>query len=606
VKKRIDKKNKKAQDFFFTKQHAIELTFYCKEDLMYRPELLKTVKNYDAKTFFSDLSAGLIVVVVSLPLAIAFAIASGVSPERGIFTAIIGGFCISALGGSRVQIGGPSGTFAVVVYSLVSQYGYEGLVPITIIAGAILLILGVLKLGGLVRFIPYTIVTGFTAGAAVLICTSQLGDFFGLTVRKLPPDFTGKIITYARSLGSVNLAALAVSFASLAILLLWPRINKKIPAALVAIILMTVAVAIFQIPVPTIGSRFGSIPNSFQKPVFPTFDVTQFAELFSPAFSLAMLIAIESLLSAVVADGMTGLKHNSNSELVAHGVANILCPLFGGIPVTAAVARTATNIKNGGKTPVAGVINAVCLLLIMLFLGKLAVYIPMSTLAAILVVVSYNMSGIPSIKSVLSGQKSDSMVMIVTFVVTVFISMTLAIEIGLLLAAFFFIKKMIDLSCFTSIKNELVAADANNDSFDANSFNSRRIPKGVLVYEIEGPLFFGSIQKFEEALSQASYKYKVLILRMRNTIYLDAGGINIIDQLNKDCLKKKVVLLISDIHTQPFMIASKTGLDARIGEANIFGNLDEALERASAIIGAPYARKESETSMTREKDAGSD
>ncbi len=570
---------------------------------MYRPELLKTFQKYSFKKFTSDLSAGLIVVVVSLPLAIAFAIASGVSPERGIFTAIIGGFIISLLGGSRVQIGGPSGTFAVMVYAMVIEYGYGGLVPITMMAGLILIALGFFKLGGLVRFMPYTIVTGFTAGAAVLICTSQLGDFLGLSVTTLPPDFIGKIVTYALSRGTFSPVSFLTALVSLAIILLWPKINKKIPGALVAIIVVTLLVAFFKIPVATIGTRFGSIPTSFQAPSFPSITLTQLSSFFSPAFSLAMLIAIESLLSAVVADGMTGFKHNSNSELIAHGIANIVSPLFGGIPATAAVARTATNIKNGAITPIAGIITSFVLMLIMLFLGKFALYIPMATLAAILVVVSWNMSGIPAIRSIRKGQKSDTTVMIVTFIVTVFISMTNAIQIGLLLASFFFIKKIIDLSTFTMLKNELEDADTDIDNSDPNSFNLRHIPKDILVYEIDGPLFFGSIQKFEQAIKQTDYVYRVLILRMRSTRYLDAGGINIIDQLHTDCLKKKVILLISDIHTQPFILANKSGLDEKIGKDNIFGNLDEALERAASLIGIHYVKEKYEPTVSREKTA---
>jgi len=448
---------------------------------------------------------------------------------------------------------------------------------------------------------PYTIVTGFTAGAAVLICTSQLGDFFGLTVSKLPPDFTGKILAYVGNLTTFNLASFLVSLLSLAIILLWPRINKKIPAALVAILAVTLVVAFFGIPVATIGSRFGSIPTSFQAPVFPAVTLPMLGDLLTPAFSLAVLIAIESLLSAVVADGMTGFRHNSNSELIAHGLANIVSPLFGGIPATAAVARTATNIKNGGKTPVAGIINAFVLLMIMLFLGRFALYIPMATLSAILVVVSWNMSGIPAIKSVLKGQKSESTVMIVTFFVTIFISMTTAIEIGMLLAAYFFIRKMVELSTFTQLRTELSDAEGTGDTADTNSFSLRNIPKNILVYEIEGPLFFGSIQKFEQALAQTAYVYSVLILRMRNTVYVDQGGLNIIEQLHADCKRKKVMLLLSDIHTQPYMLAIKCGLDLKIGTDNIFGNLDEALERAATLTGATYEKQTYEPTVAREK-----
>lgn len=572
---------------------------------MFKPELIKTFKNYSMKTFISDLSAGLIVVVVSLPLAIAFAIASGVSPERGIYTAIIGGFIISALGGSRVQIGGPSGTFAVVVFALVSQYQYTGLVIITLMAGIILLLLGIFRLGGLVRFMPYTIITGFTAGAAVLICTSQLGDFLGLTVTKLPPDFTGKILGYAGSFHNINIAALLVALGSFTILLIWPKINKKIPAALVAIILATLIVALFKIPVATIGSRFGTIPSMFPPPTLPSFNFHLLGSLVSPAISLAMLIALESLLSGVVADGMTGHKHNSNTELIAHGIANLASPIFGGIPVTAAVARTATNIKNGGKTPIAGIINSIGLLLILLFLGRYAVYIPMPTLAAVLVLVSYNMSGIPAIKSVFKGQRSDSVVMFVTFFVTVFISMTLAIEVGLILAAFFFIRKMIEVSTVSTIKNELLDADIDAEHQDANSFSLRNIPKYVLVYEIEGPLFFGSIQKFEQAMAMVDFDCKIIVLRMRNTLYVDAGGLNIISQLYEDCRNKHIALLLSDIHTQPYMLTIKTGLDKKIGSENIFGNLDEALERAALILGIAYKKQTYEPTVAREKKTAS-
>jgi len=565
---------------------------------MMKPELIRSLKGYGPKTFLSDLSAGLIVGVVALPLAIAFAIASGVPPERGLFTAIVAGFAISALGGSRVQIGGPTGAFVVIVYGIVQRHGYEGLVVATIMAGAILLALGFLKLGGLIKFIPYTIITGFTAGIAVVIFTSQIGDFLGLTTGKMPGEFVGKIEAYANAIGTLNPWALGTALVSLAVILLWPRFNKRIPGSLVTIVAVTVAVQLLKIPVETIGSRFGSIPTSLPAPTVPAFSLALVRALFSPAVSIAILAAIESLLSAVVADGMTGYRHNSNMELVAQGVANLLSPLFGGIPATGAIARTATNIKNGGKTPVAGIIHAVTLLVIMVALGRFAVYIPMPALAAILVSVAWNMSGVHEIKAVLKGQKSDSAVLIATFLITVFIDLTVAIEVGLVLAAILFIKKMIDVSTIKAIQNEM---RDEGDEPDANRFSLRAIPKGALVYEIEGPLFFGTVQKFEQMTLATAPDFRVLVLRMRNTIYLDAGGLHVLEDLLADCRKRGVTLLISDIHTQPFMLAEKSGFARAIGEENVFGNLDEALARAAKILGVTYEPARFEPTVARER-----
>ena len=449
---------------------------------MFQPELIKTLKDYSFKKFLSDLIAGVIVGIVALPLAIAFAIASGVSPEKGLYTAIVAGFFISLLGGSRVQIGGPTGAFTVLVYAVVQQHGLAGLAVASIMAGIILILLGVFKLGGLVKFIPYTIITGFTAGIAVTIAAGQIGDFFGLTpdfstpmmifgtaYEKMPGTFLAKIAVYIKSAGTVNWYAFAMAAVSLALIFVWPKINKKIPGSLIVIILATVVNLLVgkftngALSCDTIGSRYGEIPRSLPAPSFPVVGIQTIIDLFPTSISIAVLAAIESLLSAVVADGMIGAKHDSDTELIAQGIANIASPIFGGIPATGAIARTATNIKNGGRTPVAGIIHAVTLLLIMLFLGKYAVYIPMAALSAVLVNVAWNMAGFPAIRALLKGQKSDVSVLAVTFIITVIIDLTVAIEVGLALAAFFFIKKMIDVSEVHEYKNQITGGLQNTD-----------------------------------------------------------------------------------------------------------------------------------------------
>lgn len=552
---------------------------------MFKPELITTLKNYSKKTFLSDLSAGLIVGVVALPLAIAFAIASGVGPERGIFTAIVAGFLISALGGSTVQIGGPTGAFVVIVYSVVQKYGYTGLMTATIMAGVLLVLLGAFKMGGLVKFIPYTIVTGFTTGIAVTIFTTQIGDFFGLTTGPMPGDFLGKIKTYASCISTIDFYAFAVAAISLAVIFLWPKINKKIPGSLIVIIASTIICVLLDrfagLKIDTIGSRYGSIPSSLPAPQLPSFSPAIITQLFPTALSIAVLAAIESLLSAVVADGMTGSKHDSNTELIAQGIANIASPIFGGIPATGAIARTATNIKNGGKTPVAGIIHAITLLLIMLVLGKYAVYIPMAALAAVLVSVSWNMAGIPAVKALLKGQKSDITVLTVTFLITVFVDLTVAIEVGLGFAAFFFIKKIIDVSDVQTKDESLTAGISGNGTLE-----TLEIPEETLVYEIDGPLFFGTVRKFEFAVERANYEYKVLILRMRNTTYLDAGGIHALEQCKAVCDKKNVQIVISGIHPQPLKLLSKTGMLEKLGKDNVFDNIADALKRAETIVKA--------------------
>uniref|UniRef100_UPI0023F69B40 SulP family inorganic anion transporter n=2 Tax=Treponemataceae TaxID=2845253 RepID=UPI0023F69B40 len=558
---------------------------------MFKPEILNTLKKYSSKTFLNDLTAGIIVGIVALPLAIAFAIASGVEPERGLFTAIIAGFFISLLGGSRVQIGGPTGAFAVIVYGVVAKYGYSGLAAATVMAGILLIMLGAFKMGGLVKFIPYTIVTGFTAGIAVTIATGQIGDFLGLSISvfpegfsKMPGNFVGKIETYAMNITHINYYSLIMASVCLALIFIWPHFCKKIPGSLIVIILATAANILLKkytgLETDTIGSRYGSIPSTLPSPLLPQFSVETITALFPTSISIAVLAAIESLLSAVVADGMTGTKHDSDTELIAQGIANIASPIFGGIPATGAIARTATNIKNGGKTPVAGIIHAITLLLIMLILGKYAVYIPMAALSAVLINVSWNMAGFPAVKALLKGQKSDIFVLAATFLITVFIDLTVAIEFGLGFAAFFFIKKMIDVSEVQNKRDSIAGGISGNEFLEENI----EIPESAVVYEIDGPLFFGTVRKFEFAIERAGANAKVLILRMQNMIYIDAGGIRALEQAKAACDKNGITIVISGIHTQPYILFSKMGMIEKLGKENICADIKEALSRTNQLL----------------------
>lgn len=563
---------------------------------MFKPQLLVSLKSYSARTFAADVIAGIIVGIVALPLAIAFAIASGVKPEAGLFTAIVAGFCISAFGGSTVQIGGPTGAFAVIVYGVVAQFGIAGLATATVMAGILLILLGAFKMGALVKFIPYTIVTGFTAGIAVTIAAGQVGDFLGLAITqfpdgfdKMPGDFLGKIHTYALNIGAVNPYSLAVAVVSLAVLFVWPKISQRVPGSLVVIVLATVVTVVlrqaFGWEADTIGSRYGAIPSSLPAPKLPDFRLSTIRALFPTAVSIAVLAAIESLLSAVVADGMTGDKHDSDTELIGQGIANIVSPLFGGIPATGAIARTATNIKNGGTTPVAGIVHALMLLLILLFLGRFAVYIPMAALAAVLIHVAWNMAGFKAIRALAHGELTDICVLTVTFLITVFIDLTVAIEVGLGVAAFFFIKKMCDLS-EVQAKRENLTDGVGINKVDGDYENGEKldVPAGVMVYEIDGPLFFGTVRKFEVAVTQANLAYKVLVLRMRNTMYLDAGGIRALEQAKASCDKKGVQIVLSGIHTQPYLLCEKMGLLDALGRENVCAHIDLAMARAREIL----------------------
>lgn len=567
---------------------------------MYKPELLNSLKGYNGKSFLSDLIAGIIVGIVALPLSIAFAIASGCSPETGLYTAIIAGFCIAAFGGTRCQIGGPTGAFTVLIYAIVNnpELGMGGLATAAVLAGVMLILLGVFKLGGLVKFIPYTIVVGFTAGIAVTIATGQICDFFGMhpdfsgegitvlgeTYTKMPGTFIGKIGVIAQSFSSIDIYSSVMAVICLVIIFLWPKVTKKIPGSLIVIILATIVSIILEnmagLKVDTIG-KFATgdahytIPTSLPTPKLPDFSPSTIMTVFPTAVSIAVLAAIESLLSAVVADGMIGTKHNSNNELIGQGIANILSPLFGGLPATGAIARTATNINNGGRTPVAGIIHAIVLMVIVLFCGPYVEYVPMPALAAVLMSVSWNMAGVPAIKKLLKGSKSDISVLIITFLVTVFVDLTYGIGIGLVLAGFLFIKKMIDVSAVQTNDKTIIAGLSGDGKEEILS-----LPENVIVYEIDGPLFFGTVRKFELAMERSGNSYKVLILRMRNTKYLDAGGIQALAQCKAACDRIKVQIILSGVHEQPMKLLNKTGMADLIGRENIFDNINDALERS--------------------------
>ncbi|PWT70683.1 MAG: sodium-independent anion transporter [Bacteroidetes bacterium] len=549
---------------------------------MFRPKLFDTLKNYSRQQFIRDSLSGLIVGIVALPLAIAFAIASGVSPEKGLVTAVIAGFIISALGGSRVQIGGPTGAFIVIVYGIVAQYGINGLIIATFIAGVMLIIMGVARLGMAIKFIPYPLIVGFTSGIALIIFSSQVKDFLGLNMGAVPADFSDKWIEYAKHLKTINWNALILASLTLLTVFLWPKLTHKIPGSLIAIILTTLAVQWFHLPVETIGSRFGKISSSFPHPTIPDLSMTTIRHLIQPAFTIALLGGIESLLSAVVADGMIGGNHRSNMELVAQGAANIFSSIFGGIPATGAIARTATNIKNGGRTPVSGMMHALTLLLIMIFFGRWVAWIPMATLAAILVYVAYNMSEWESFVSIAKGPKTDLPVLLTTFLLTILVDLTFAIEIGMLIAAFLFIRNMIKFSGVTALTKEL---DEDRNSNDSDTLEDYAIPNNVEVFEITGPLFFGAAYKFKDAIRIIEKPPKVLIIRMRQVPIIDATGIKVIREVYKESKHRGTKLVLSEVNNAQVMEELRTSrLLFAIGKANVTKTLQDALNRSNDII----------------------
>jgi len=549
---------------------------------MFKPKLFDTLKNYTYRQFTKDLMAGLIVGIVALPLAIAFGIASGVSPEKGLYTAIIAGFIISALGGSRVQIGGPTGAFIVIVYGIVQTHGINGLIIATFIAGIMLIIMGLARLGAVIKFIPHPLITGFTSGIALIIFSSQIKDFFGLQMDAVPADFLTKWKIYFHHFGSINFYAVLIAAATTVIIFLWPKITYKIPGSLIAILASTIAVQLLHLPVETIGSKFGNIPSSLPNPTVPNLDFATIKSLIQPAFTIALLGGIESLLSAVVADGMIGGNHRSNMELIAQGVANIFSSLFGGIPATGAIARTATNVKNGGRTPVAGIVHAITLLIIMLFVGKWAALIPMATLAGILVVVAYNMSEWENFRAVLKGSKSDIAVLLTTFFLTVLIDLTVAIEIGMVLAAFLFMRKMIQFSDVSILTKDIDDRGSEKDDASIANFS---IPAEAEVFEITGPLFFGAAYKFKDAIRFIEVTPKVLILRMRQVPMIDATGIKTISEVYSESKKRGTKLILSEVHSEQVMKQlQETRLLFAIGKANVTDSFEAALKRCQVVL----------------------
>jgi sulfate permease, SulP family len=565
-----------------------------------KPKLFTTLKNYTKKQFIADATAGIIVGIVALPLAIAFGIASGVTPEKGIITAIIAGFMISAFGGSRVQIGGPTGAFIIIVYGIVQNFGTTGLAIATMMAGVILVIMGFARFGSLIKFIPYPVVVGFTSGIALLIFSTQIKDFFGLRMQNIPSEFHEKWIAYFNAISSVNYYVFGIALFALLVMIYWPKVTHRIPGSLIAIIITTVLVKVFELPVDTIGSRFGEIQSNIPSPNSFEINLTVIKKLIVPATVIAILAAIESLLSAVVADGMIGGKHRSNMELVAQGLANIITPIFGGIPATGAIARTATNIKNGGRTPVAGIIHAVTLLLIMLFFGSYAKLIPMAALAAILIIVAYDMSEWHSFISLLKSPKSDVVVLLTTFFLTVIFDLTIAIEIGMVLAVLLFMKRMAEVSNVSVVTREIVDEDEKNDP---NAVSKKQIPDGAEVFEINGPFFFGAAKKFKDQMLKIEKPPKVRIIRMRNVPAVDATGLQTLRDFHSDAQKYNTLLLLSGVHTQPLFAMTQAGVFELYGEENIFGNIDDALDYTREILGLPKLGRQKDFIPTVKRDS---
>ena len=546
-----------------------------------------------------DVVAGIMVGIVALPLAIAFAIASGVSPEKGLISAVVGGFLVSFLGGSRVQIGGPTGAFIVILYGIVQQYGINGLMLATIMSGIILMIMGFAQFGSLIKFIPYPVIVGFTSGIAVIIFSSQVKDFLGLNIPQVPADFISKWTAYGQNLTTLDLSSLMIGMLALLIIIFWPKISRKIPGSLIAIIATTVTVQYFHLHVATIESRFGEIPSMIPPPSLPFFDFATIRQLIMPATTIALLGAIEALLSAVVADGMIGSRHKSNMELIAQGAANIITPLFGGLPVTGAIARTATNVKNGGRSPIAGMVHAITLLLIMLLFGKWAKLIPMPSLAAILIIVAWNMSEIKVFQELLKSPRSDVIVLLTTFGLTVVFDLTLAIEIGMLLSVVLFMQRMAQLSNVGVITKDLKDSDEEDDP---NTIVTRKVPEGVEVFEFNGPFFFGAASKFREAMHIVEKAPKIRIIRMRNVLSIDATGLNLMRELFKDCKKADTRLILSGVHAQPLFALQQYGVYDDIGEENIFGNIDDALDHAREILGLPKTGRQPNFVATVERE----
>lgn len=553
---------------------------------MYKPKLISCLKHYDKKTLSADIMAGIIVGIVALPLAIAFGIASGVSPEKGIITAIVAGLLVSVFGGSKVQIGGPTGAFIIIIYGIIEQYGVSGLTIATFMAGAFLVLFGLLRLGTIIQYIPYPIVVGFTSGIAITIFSTQVKDFFGMQIEKVPSDFVEKWICYANNVSTIDLWSLFIGMLSLVTIIVLPRISKKIPGSLIAIILTTIVALVLRnylgiTSIETIGDRF-SISSDMPGADVPELSWMTMKGLVQPALTIALLGAIESLLSATVADGVIGDRHNSNNELIGQGIANLVTPIFGGIPATGAIARTMTNINNGGRTPVAGIIHAVVLLLIFLFLMPLAKYIPMACLAGILVMVSYNMCGIPSFLGILRNPKSDITVLLVTFFLTIIFDLTIAIEVGIVIACLLFMRRMAETSDVQQVRD----IDVEEES-DLQSQHDEHliVPQDIEVYEINGPFFFGAGNKAEELMTRFREKPSVRIIRMRKVPFIDSTGVH---NLSNICIASKqqgIDVVLSGVNPKVHAVLDKAKLYDIIGEDHICPHIDIALKKAKELSG---------------------
>ena len=565
---------------------------------VFRPKLFSTLKGYSKEKLLQDLIAGMIVAVVAIPLAIAFGISSGVGPTEGLVTAIIAGFIISAFGGSKVQIGGPTGAFIVIIYGIIQQHGLTGLLIATIMAGILLILMGVFKLGNVIKFVPYPVIVGFTAGIAVTIFSTQMNDLFGMGIQDAPADFIHKWICYFQHWRDINWWAFAIGIASLLIIIFSTKLSKKIPGSLLAIVLMTLVVWLLRkfggiTSITTIGDLY-TLPSGMPAPHLPELNLSDgqtlislVQELFPSAFTIAMLGAIESLLSAMVADGVIGDKHNSNTELIAQGVANVVTPFFGGIPATGAIARTMANINNGGRTPVAGMVHAVVLLLVLLCFGPLVGMIPMACLAGVLIIVSYNMSGWREIVTLSKAPKSDVIVMLVTFILTVIFDLTIAIEIGLLLAVILFLKRTNETTIIRSFSDEIDPTLSNDIRLHGNDLEKLHIPPHTEVYEIDGPYFFGIANKFDEISQRMGTDgQKVRILRMRKVSFMDSTGIHNLEQLYVRSQRCGMTLVLSGVNENVYKTLDKAGLVEKIGKENVRNHINGALARAQEIVSA--------------------
>ncbi|AWZ47690.1 sodium-independent anion transporter [Clostridiaceae bacterium 14S0207] len=546
---------------------------------MSMPKLLDILKNkrseFSKEQIMQDIIAGIIVAIIALPLSVALGISSGVSPDKGLITAIIAGVIISLLGGSRVQIGGPTGAFVVIIFGIIQNYGIEGLIIATIMAGIILVIFGLCKFGSLIKYISYPITVGFTSGIAVTLFSTQVKDFLGLTINKVPSEFIPKWSSYISNINTINFATLALGILSLGIIIIWPKINKKIPGSLVTLIITTLIAYFFKLPVATIGSQFGEISSNISMPKIPIIDIKTITMLIKPAFTIAILAGIESLLSAVVSDGMISDKHDSNMELIAQGVANIFSGLFGGIPATGAIARTAANVKNGGKTPLAGIVHAITLLLIMKLFMPFAKYIPLTTLASILIVVSYNMSGWRTFKEMLKAPKSDIITLIVTFTLTVVFDLVVAIEIGMIISMFLFMRKM----AISLQINELNGESCNNEH-SINNIETKEVEDKILVYEIKGALFFGVAEKLMDSIRKMEKTTEVVILRMSHIPVMDITAYSTINKIESLCKKQNIALILSEVQEQPMKVMNKMEYKKNIGHKKLVEGFKDAIKIA--------------------------